>query len=190
MEVKSFIFSHLEFIAFNQKLMKLFTKWRKAIAPRLLSFDQHDHPKELIETVSETLLAVFQAAPLLDAYDVYQHLMDYWTETILEVARAYAISRLSWIRAQQKKLAEQPRETPRWFIERESHYLWGRRHLLSIIEREVKSFIALDHKRITLTVRPASDFKKRAEVIHEWHQSLLHWVVPGKRSIKHMIDIT
>src|SRR5258705_2335600 len=46
-----------------------------------------------------------------------------------EVARAYAISRLSWIREQQKKLAGQARETPRQFVNRESHYLWGRRHL-------------------------------------------------------------
>jgi predicted metal-dependent hydrolase len=100
------------------------------------------------------------------------------TSTRLEVARAYAISRLGWIRAQQKKLAEQPRETPRRFIERESHYLWGRRHLLSIVEREAKPFVALDHKRITLTVRPNSDLRKRAEVIHEWHKLLLHEVVP------------
>ena len=45
--------------------------------------------------------------------------------TRLEVARAYAISKLSWIREQQRKLKNQARETPRQFIERESHYLWG-----------------------------------------------------------------
>ena len=56
----------------------LFDNWRQAITPRLDAFGQNDHPKALIETVSEDLLAVFQAAPLLDAYDVYQHLMDYW----------------------------------------------------------------------------------------------------------------
>src|ERR1700738_4156624 len=44
--------------------------------------------------------------------------------TRLEVARAYAISRLGWIREQQKKLASQARETPRLFITRERHYLW------------------------------------------------------------------
>ena len=55
------------------------------------------------------------------------------TETRLEVARAYAITRLSWIREQQEKLRTQARETPREFIERESHYLWGRRHLLTVL---------------------------------------------------------
>ena len=98
--------------------------------------------------------------------------------TRLEVARAYAISKLGWIRSQQEKLTKQARETPRRFIERESHYLWGRRHLMTIKHREAKPSVSLDHKRITLTVRPRSDSMKRAEVIQEWHKSLLHAVVP------------
>jgi predicted metal-dependent hydrolase len=49
-----------------------------------------------------------------------------------EVARAYAASKLGWIRDQQAKLRSQARETPRQFVERESHYLWGRRYLLSV----------------------------------------------------------
>lgn len=100
------------------------------------------------------------------------------TETRLEVARAYAITRLSWIREQQEKLRNQARETPREFIERESHYLWGRRHLLTVIERDTKPSVTVDHKRITLSVRPGSDHAKRASVIHEWHKSLLHEFIP------------
>ena len=88
------------------------------------------------------------------------------TETRFEVARAYAITRLSWIREQQEKLRNQSRETPREFIERESHYLWGRRHLLTVIERDIKPSVTVDHKRITLSVRPGSDHAKRASVIH------------------------
>lgn len=99
--------------------------------------------------------------------------------TRLEVARAYAISRLSWIRDQQRKLAGQARETPRQFVNRESHYLWGRRHLMTVVYRDTKPSVALDHKRITLTVRPGSDATKRAEVIHEWHKALLHDAVPA-----------
>lgn len=98
--------------------------------------------------------------------------------TRLEVVRAYAISKLAWIRDQQSKLRNQARETARTFVERESHYLWGRRHLLTIVYRETKPFVSLDHRRITLTVRPGSDAEKCAEVIHEWHKSLLHEVVP------------
>ena len=95
-----------------------------------------------------------------------------------EVARAFAISKLGWIREQKAKLKKQSRETPRKFIERESHYLWGRRYLLTVAVQESKPLVFLDHKRITLTVRPGSDQAKRAEVIHDWHKSLLHEVVP------------
>lgn len=100
------------------------------------------------------------------------------TGTRLEVVRAYAISKLSWIRDQQAKLLAQARETPRQFIERESHYLWGRRYLMTVEYKEAKPSVSLDHKRITLAVRPGSDARKRAEVIHEWYKSLLHAVVP------------
>ena len=101
------------------------------------------------------------------------------SETRLEVARAYAISRLGWIRQQQEKFRSQARETPRRFIGRESHYVWGRRYLLSVTHHEAKPSVSLDHKRVTLAVRPGSDANKRAEVIHEWHKSLLHAVVPS-----------
>ncbi|MGC9963945.1 MAG: SprT family zinc-dependent metalloprotease [Syntrophobacteraceae bacterium] len=100
------------------------------------------------------------------------------TATRLDVARAYAISKLGWIREQQRKLMNQARETPRQFIERESHYLWGRRYLMTVRYRDVKPCVTLDHKRITLKVRPGSDAKRRAEVIHEWHKSILHRAVP------------
>lgn len=98
--------------------------------------------------------------------------------TRLDVVRAYAITKLVWIRKQQHKLRNQARETPREFIERESHYLWGRRHLLTVIERNIKPFVTVDHKRIILNVRPGSDYAKRAAVIHEWHKSLLHELIP------------
>ena len=84
-----------------------------------------------------------------------------------EVARAYAVSKLGWIRDQQAKLREQARETPRHFVERESHYLWGRRYLLSVREEEAKPSIRLGHRDLTLTVRPGSGRAKREAVVHE-----------------------
>lgn len=99
--------------------------------------------------------------------------------TRTEVARAYAISKLGWIRLQQRALREQARETQRRYVERESHQLWGRNHLLTVIEVDTKPSIKLDHRRITLSVRPGSDAAKRAEVMHEWHKRLLHAAVPA-----------
>jgi len=98
--------------------------------------------------------------------------------TRLEVARAYAVSKLGWIRAQQEKLQNQARETKRRFVTRETHYLWGRRYLLNVQELEAKPSVSLDHRRVTLKVRPGSSEAKRAEVVHEWHKALLHEAVP------------
>lgn len=100
------------------------------------------------------------------------------TNTRLEVARAYAISKLIWIREQQRKLECQARETPRQFVERESHHVWGRRYLMTVDYQDVKPSVVLSNKRITLVVRPGCSAERRAEVIHEWHKSLLHEVVP------------
>ena len=98
--------------------------------------------------------------------------------TRMDAARAYAISRLAWIRKQQANLRKQAREAPRKFVKRESHFLWGRRHLLSLVYQETKPSIEIDHKRILLTVRPGSDEHIRAKVIHDWHKKLLHGVIP------------
>jgi predicted metal-dependent hydrolase len=98
--------------------------------------------------------------------------------TRLEVARAYAITRLAWIRRHREQLRGQARETPRRFVERESHYLWGRRYLLSVVERHAKPTVSPDHRRIRLTVRPGSSRAKRNAVVHAWHKSLLHEALP------------
>src|SRR5450756_800481 len=98
-EVKSAILGHAEFAAFQQKATKGFADWRKATRPRLTGFGKYGHPKALIETIAEELLVVFRQAPLLDAYDVYQHLMDYWAETMQD--DAYLIAADGWVRGAQ-----------------------------------------------------------------------------------------
>jgi type I restriction enzyme M protein len=81
-EVKAAIFAHPEFTSFNASVTKLFMKWRTANEPKLRGIKLNDHPKALIGTLSEELLETFQKARLIDPYDVYQHLMDYWAETM------------------------------------------------------------------------------------------------------------
>lgn len=88
----------------------------------------------------------------------------------LETIRVYAISRLGWIKKQQVKLHEQERETPREYLERESHYVWGKRYLLEIIEKDTSPSVELKHSHILLVVRPGSDEKKRQAVIDEWYR--------------------
>lgn len=100
------------------------------------------------------------------------------TKTRSDVLRAYAISKLAWIKCQQKKLEGQARDKPRRFIERESHYVWGRRYLMTVVQEDVKPTVSLSNKRINLVIRPGSSEVKRAEVVHQWHKSLMHEVVP------------
>src|SRR5205823_15121306 len=76
--LKPAILGHAEFAAFNAMVTELFAQWRKAHAPRLNAFKCGDQPKALIEALSEDLLATFGKVRLIDPYDVYQHLMDYW----------------------------------------------------------------------------------------------------------------
>jgi len=92
--------------------------------------------------------------------------------TRLDVVRAYAISRLGWIRQHQATLKNQARETPRRFIEREI-ITSGQAHLLTVVCREAKPSVSLDHKRITMTVRPAAMPGSGQSNAH-WHKSLLH----------------
>jgi len=94
-EVKPAIFSHPEFTAFNQTASRRFTDWRAAVTPQLTGFAKDGHPKALIESIAEALLATFKQAPLLDAYDIYQHLMDYWAETMQD--DAYLIAADGWV---------------------------------------------------------------------------------------------
>ncbi|RYH14208.1 MAG: SAM-dependent DNA methyltransferase, partial [Alphaproteobacteria bacterium] len=77
-DVKASIFSHAEFAAFQHRATKTFADWSKTARSKLVEFDKGGHPKALIENIAEELLTMFCSVPLLDAYDVYQHLMSYW----------------------------------------------------------------------------------------------------------------
>jgi type I restriction enzyme M protein len=81
-DLKAVIFSHAEFTAFNESATKLFAKWKTTNTPRLKGIDTSTKPKSFIETLAEDLLGTFEKAKLLDPYDLYQHLMDYWDETM------------------------------------------------------------------------------------------------------------
>jgi type I restriction enzyme M protein len=79
-EIKQTIIGHDEFTSFQQAVTKLSEKWKATQTPVLKEIASGDKPKKLILALAEDLLATFQKAKLLDPYDVYQHLMDYWAE--------------------------------------------------------------------------------------------------------------
>jgi len=92
--VKPTIFMHPEFVAYTQAVSELFQQWRANNISRLKGISQDTHPKPLIELLSEDLLQTFSSVQLIDKYDVYQHLMSYWSDIMQD--DAYLITADGW----------------------------------------------------------------------------------------------
>lgn len=95
-----------------------------------------------------------------------------------ESIRLFAISKLSWIKKQQRSFASQERETEREFISGESHYFNGRRYLMNIIPTLGKATVVLRHKYIDLYVKPGSNRKYKASVIAQFYRNYLNEQIP------------
>jgi predicted metal-dependent hydrolase len=91
----------------------------------------------------------------------------------LDAIRAFAIGKLNWIRRQQRKLGEQERETPREYLDRETHYVWGHRCLLSVVEHDAPPSVEWRHHRLILLVRPGADTAQRRDVLEAWFRAQL-----------------
>ena len=101
-QVKPTILEHPEFATFRERILERFRAWRDPHRPGLMGLIAATDPKVLIHELSEALLEQFKGAPLIDPYAVYQHLMDYWAETMQD--DVYAIVQDGW------KAAAKPRE--------------------------------------------------------------------------------
>ncbi len=100
--VNTAILRHDEFATFTGRVTRLFEGWRAIVTSQLKGFDKDGHPKPLLGSISETLLAAFQVAPLLDPYDVYQHLMDQWAQFMQD--DCYLIAADGWKAAADPRL--------------------------------------------------------------------------------------
>jgi predicted metal-dependent hydrolase len=96
----------------------------------------------------------------------------------LDTIRVFAITKLAWIKSQQKKLREQDRETPREYLDRESHYLWGKRYLLTMVEKDAAPSVELKHNRMILQLRPATSHEKKQAVLDAWYRERIKEVAP------------
>ncbi len=96
----------------------------------------------------------------------------------LDTIRVFAITKLAWIKNQQKKLREQERETPREYLDRESHYVWGKRYLLKLVEKDAAPAIELKHNKMILQLRPAASHEKKQEVLDAWYREQLKAALP------------
>jgi type I restriction enzyme M protein len=93
-QVKPTIFAHPEFVSYTQSVSVLFQQWCANNIARLKGISQDTHPKPLIDQLSEDLLLTFNQVQLIDKYDVYQHLMSYWSDIMQD--DAYLIAADGW----------------------------------------------------------------------------------------------
>jgi type I restriction enzyme M protein len=81
-KIKSTIFDNPEFIAYSKKIEKVFTEWKERNVTVLKEIEIGSKPKQLIFNLGEDILNSFSKLELIDKYDIYQHLMTYWAETM------------------------------------------------------------------------------------------------------------
>jgi predicted metal-dependent hydrolase len=95
-----------------------------------------------------------------------------------ETIRVFAASKIGWIKKQQAKLKGQEREPPREYLDRESHYVWGKRYLLKVVEDEVAPSVEVQAGSLRLRVRPGTGKATREAAITSWYRQLLKAEVP------------
>src|SRR4051794_34221514 len=86
--------------------------------------------------------------------------------------RAFAATKIPWIREQQRKLQEQERETDREYLDRETHFVFGRRYLLKVQDEEKPPSVERKHRALVLTVRPGTPDSAKRAFLDEWYRQL------------------
>lgn len=98
--IKTQILKHPEFTTFTETTHRCFEMWQKNNKDYLENLSTDCNPKEVIRELSESLLASYQDAPLINAYDVYQHFMSYWQDSMQD--DLYLISADGWQKEKDK----------------------------------------------------------------------------------------
>lgn len=95
-----------------------------------------------------------------------------------DAIRAFAIDKLGWIKSERKKFQAQEREPAREFLDRESHYVWGKRYMLEIVEVDEAPSVELKHSQLILKVRSGTDRSKMRSLLDEWYREQIRAAVP------------
>ncbi len=96
----------------------------------------------------------------------------------LDMIRVFAITKLGWIKRQRKRLREQARETPRELLGRESHFFWGQRYLLDVVEDTGKTAVVVRPSRIVMHVQPGATVERKHAILAEWYREQIKATVP------------
>ncbi|OFX75327.1 MAG: metal-dependent hydrolase [Bacteroidetes bacterium GWE2_29_8] len=96
-----------------------------------------------------------------------------------ETIRLYIISKIPWIRKQQRKYKKQDRQSQREYKQRESHYFLGKRYLIRIFEHNATPQIIIKNKTyIDLCIRPGTTVEQRHIIMNEWYRKKLKEMIP------------
>ncbi|MEW4924146.1 type I restriction-modification system subunit M [Algibacter sp. 2305UL17-15] len=93
--IKEAIFNHAEFIIYRKSLDRVYSEWESETKPKLWNINEITKPKELVAEISESLLKQYKNKALINPYDIYQHLMDYWNETLKD--DSFLIKEGGWV---------------------------------------------------------------------------------------------
>jgi type I restriction enzyme M protein len=166
-ETKSTVFGHPEFTQFNQTVTALFDRWKQAHLDDLLNIELESKPKTLIAKLSESLLLTFEAAALIDAYDVYQHLMDYWAEVMQD--DVYAIAADGWLAAAKPREIIDDKDCK---TKEKPDFLIGKRKYkaeLIPVDLMIKRFFAQEQAAIAQLENEAAAIAQSIEELKEEH---------------------
>ncbi len=106
--IKQAIYAHPEFTAYQKKIESVFKNWTKSAKPKLEGITVGDKPKLIIREISESLLDKFSGLQLIDKYDVYQHLMTYWNDTMQD--DVYTLVADGWLAGRQIERQEKKKD--------------------------------------------------------------------------------
>ena len=96
----------------------------------------------------------------------------------LDTIRVYAISKLKWIKKKQEQFKSQERETPREYLSKESHYFFGKRYLLKVLEYNTSPSVTLTQREIIMHVLTDTSPNKKQEILEEWYRTELKKIIP------------
>jgi predicted metal-dependent hydrolase len=97
----------------------------------------------------------------------------------LTTIRAFALGKLGWIKKQQRQIRAQERESPREYVDRESHFVWGKRYLLKVSEKDVAPVVELTPRHLLLQIRPQTSKKRRHQIVEEWYRDQIREALPS-----------
>ncbi|MEO9079695.1 MAG: N-6 DNA methylase, partial [Rhodanobacter sp.] len=192
--IKAFILGFPQFAAFRQQVDAVFADWKQAHHGELAGIQPGDHPKALIETLSESLLEAFRVVPLLDAYDIYQHLMDYWAGSMQD--DVYMLTSDGWLagRVLRELVPGKDKKGKAVYTEAHDFVFDKKRYKADLIPPTlvVARYFAIEQADVDLFQAAALAFQQQCEEMREEHSGddglLVEAMDDGKLTVKGIKD--